>query len=270
MNLEHYLEAADDASRRIRNTLIIIVTGCVVMFSALLNSHSPWRRIRLFAMAQNDPYAQGSTSDGQNAESKQDKALLEGARHALAGEMTKSYNDSLSASVPLFDVRFDVNDLDIIGGLAFIATLLMLYYCLRSNESCLRSYIDAVTRDKQLAHGYTVLAIRQVFMLPCPLPSLEVSDSVTIPPRYSLSRLIPRWLIFLPVIAYGSVLIDELRFLPQIPSLWMRLAFSCLGFLIVGSLAVWCFVTWGSTEKLWDSFWLACQHDRREAAGVRG
>jgi hypothetical protein len=210
IELHDYLEATSEAARRTRFVVITMVVACALIVGALINSlQHQWmfERIHTFYGPQVEPhkgYVKGKILPPELAEKSSFSLDLSGCQgcdnekyKAFYDAMVKSYvENTLAFKVPLFGFNVDVNDIGMIGGLAFIVILVMYRFCLIREVDNLRIAKQAAEHENQLREFYNVLAMRQVFTIP-------PSDTKT---TYSktLDRL-PKLICALPVLVQLTV-----------------------------------------------------------------
>jgi hypothetical protein len=170
LDIQDYLDAASDASIRTRTVSLVLVVASVLVFAALLNSlQSSWMlgRMRLLQ----NPYSEyvisriGCPPDQEGAELEEYKQRYADLRQAF----TKSYvENTFYVRVPFFGFTFDINDLGLLGGLAFLILLILLRFCLsREITNIVLSFSEADrTKPSQLKDLYILLAMQQVFTVP--------------------------------------------------------------------------------------------------------
>ncbi len=76
----------------------------------------------------------------------------------------------LMIQVPIFGVSFDVNDLSLLGGFSFIIILLWFNFSLWRESMNLKIVFDEARKMGKLGTCYRYLLMRQLLMIPKPLP----------------------------------------------------------------------------------------------------
>src|SRR5262249_50223730 len=124
--------------------------------------------------------------------------------------------------VPVVGIRFDVNDLGMLGGITLSVLLMWAYYSLYHHANNLKlafgfaektgeKDLDEKGRNRLLYHTYQNLAMHQVFTIPPRPVSIRVAEP------YRLKRLIrkaPKLLFLLPLIVQGGVVLYDLLTTP--------------------------------------------------------
>jgi len=258
LDLKDFLEATTDSSRRTRTTLIVLVVACVLAFAGFLNSlPTGWMLQRVQAVS--DPAgAYVERKLGVRGE------LTDERYRSLQGAITRAYVDNaLAVRVPFFGITFDINDLGLIAGFAFITVLTLLRFGIRTETVSLRLAFKAATEvargdRRQLETFYDLLAMRQVFTL----PPLEDARTHWVASRPRVLRMIPKLICFLPVAVYSLVAVHDYATLSvgsAISPLHARilLAYTAVFWLVIVALSLWCFLRLVTIDELWEEYWLA-------------
>lgn len=204
LELQDYLDATSDASKRTRTVSITVVVASIIVFAGLLNSlQSSWLRERL--RASNNLYSPYVVS--KIGEPPADKTLtsLAAKQYELRYQefysaLVKTYVDSSYViRVPFFGFRVDVNDLGVLGGISFVVILAMLRFCISREVENLKTYFLAAERCNRLKEFYTLLAMCQVFTIPA---------SRTIKRDWFLIWA-PKVFCFLPVVVHTTVMVHD-------------------------------------------------------------
>ncbi len=212
LDLQDYLDATSDAGRRSRTVTLIIVIACVVVFAGLLNSlQAHWMRQRVNRFQDiNDPYVRSLIGDppavlgGQEAGDRERDAsrrLYEERYGSTWTALTKALvENSFVIRVPFFGFSFDVNDLGLLGGVAFLVLLAVYRFCLSREVDNLRVGFEEARRLGKLREFYLLLAMRQVFTVPR-TPGRS-------PPRRFLV-VVPKLICVLPLVVHLAVVIHD-------------------------------------------------------------
>jgi len=171
LDIDDYLSASADASARTRSIITVMVVLIILVLAGLFNSlQSQWMKKRMIAV--------GNQTNHDYLDSKLDRAptgdkdaieFYHKRREALAAALETAYVEgSLVVKVPFFGITFDVNDLGVIGGLAFLIVLSCYRFFLSREIDNLRISFTVAryAGADQLANFYSLLAMRQVFTIP--------------------------------------------------------------------------------------------------------
>ncbi len=190
-DLQDYLDAANDASKRSRHATMVLVIGSVLALASLLNSlDANWMLQRMRLMAA-DPKCYVQEKIGlPDKHPDLDKIRLFYFNAAL-----RSYIDHYSIKVPFFGVSLDTNDLGFVGGFGLLVTLLFLQFSLTRERDNLRWTFDAARQHgrEEFTKLYYLLAMRQVLTSP--------------PPQ--ASKNLPILLVFLPLVVQLLIVIND-------------------------------------------------------------
>jgi hypothetical protein len=247
LDLQDYLDATNDASKRTRTLVIVLVVASVLAFVGFLNSFRySWMLSRIKSLAHYDSqYVEGKL--GFVPTSATDERYLQ-----FYTAVVRSYvENAFTIKVPFFGFSFDVNDLGLLGGIGFIVILILLRFSLRSETVSLRVAFKAVREEsknnpKLLATFYDLLAMRQVFTL----PHLEDEEKGWKVRKLWLLEFLAKSSCFLPVLVYGFVAIHDFMTIDSIGALLdqrrtqILLGYTIVFWVIITGLAVWNFVKW--------------------------
>ncbi len=252
--LEQCILASESASRRARTILIGLVIASVVAFFAYWNSREDsWIALRYRALvkllgstAASQPAAstaQSQVADIHKTDMSQWKAQIEA--QALAEQL---YSNVVLVRLPFIGVVFDVNDLAMFSGIAFLITLTLLLL------SQLREYANteetfALARRvsaSNLKATYVILSMHQVLTVP---PKIE--SSLPQPWRYSI-----RAMFCLPVSVMILIVQNDFGSFPVAYSLAPRMTLYLLGInaaltVAVGYMTVKCVRVSRRLDGLW-------------------
>src|SRR6266446_1396671 len=179
LNIQDYLDASSHASTRARTVVVIMVFASVRVFAGLLNSlESHWMEYRLQLLSDiNDPYTQGRIGNPPDPskfpQAEKDPAYqravdLHRQKYlAFYSSFAKQHVENAYAiKVPFFGISFDVNDLGLLGGVAFVIILVLFRLCLSREADNLKLSFTEAKKLGQLSEFYHLLAMSQVFTVP--------------------------------------------------------------------------------------------------------
>lgn len=177
LDIQDYLDATGDASKRSRAVTIVLVVASIVVFAGWLNSlESQWMQERMLRLQNiEDPYVESyigkypeeSKYHGDGAAYMRAKTLYQDRYLELYSGMEKAYIDNfLVIKVPFLGFTFDVNDLGLLGGIGFLAILACYRFFLSRENDNLKLSFDEADRLCRLEEFYKLLAMRQVFTVP--------------------------------------------------------------------------------------------------------
>jgi hypothetical protein len=170
LNIQDYLDASSDASKRTRGVHFIMVIASVLVFAGLINSlHNSWMLARI--QLSNDPdskYVQSKIGKRPEAGRPQHEIDAFARRYQeYYSALMKTYVDtSYVVRVPVFGFTVDANDLGVLGGIAFVIILVVFRFCVSREVDNLRLSFEAADDLDQLVSFYHLLAMRQVFTIP--------------------------------------------------------------------------------------------------------
>jgi hypothetical protein len=258
LDLQDFLDATTDSSRRTRTILITLVVACVLSLAGFLNSlPTGWMLQRMQTVS--DP---ASAYVEQKLGVRAD--LTDDRYRSLQSAITRAYVDNvLTVRVPFFGITFDINDLGLIAGIAFVTLLTLLRFGIRTETISLRLAFKAATEaargdSGQLESFYDLLAMRQVFTF----PPLEDPTVNWVASRPRILRMIPKLICLLPVVVYSLVAIHDYATMAigsAISPMHARILLIYTGvfWLIIVALALWCFVRLIGIDRIWEEYWLA-------------
>lgn len=192
--LKQSIEATTSSSSRGRRVLIVLITASVLAFGAFWNSRQgSWinSRVRVASGAEkllrlNKEYYAGGTTEQRKEEivrELQSKIYDEPKRFiSIRGLQTSEELDPLIKKVrdiqtervmfihvPFFGVLFDINDLGMLGGFAFVVLLMWFRFSLWHESSNLKTTFAKATEKNCLPLSYELLSMHQVLTVPCSL-----------------------------------------------------------------------------------------------------
>jgi hypothetical protein len=184
LQIQEYLKAAIEASKRTRFvTLMIAITSVLVLVGLVNSFKGEWMLERLWALS--DPHNKYVETKIGKAPAQCDFLVREKpplnsviqsysvavvkydqAYDAVYKAMVGAYVDRLSTKVPLFGFSVDSNDLGMVGGLAFIIILLMYILSLIREAENVRMAREQARLRGQQKDFYDALSMWQVLNIP--------------------------------------------------------------------------------------------------------
>jgi hypothetical protein len=169
LDIQDYLEASADASKRSRFFVIVLVVASVLVFAALLNSiQTQWLHLRMLALRDiHSPYVQSKIGDLPI--DPDDRRRYEARYLALCESIERAYVEaSFVIKVPFFGISFDVNDLGLFSSVGFLVILTCYRFFLSRELDNLQISFRAARSlgNWELKKFYQLLSMRQVFTIP--------------------------------------------------------------------------------------------------------
>ncbi len=186
--LFNYIETAGDSSRRTRWVLLVMITTCILIFAAFLNSRKAnWinARVEVSQKAYNDfdeLFARISSADYKkkklgDLETLEDRAAAfinhykikskTEAEYWLKGYINSKQNYIQIIRVPFIFFTFDVNDLGFISGVSLVFILLFLRFCLWRELTNIKAVFEKAKKDEKCKdQWYTIMSMKQVLTIP--------------------------------------------------------------------------------------------------------
>jgi hypothetical protein len=260
--LGQYIHAFSSSSNRVRYVVIIITIASMFVLADFWNSsQKSWIHARVHAMRDTLEVLQQRRS-GKNIPLPKAAVI----RHLETEDAVKLHLEQLEnayvsrvleTQIPILGIGFDVNDLGLFGGVAFVLLLILLSYCLmRQYENlflCLwkvqtiheRDSIES--RESKANLLYHALAMAQVFTLPPTLARWR--------PSVVASHL-TKSLFFLPFVVHALVIWQNYNTRPfattlkeGFPSWGLKIQIALLPILFV--LAVLCCIYSRACDERW-------------------
>lgn len=176
LDVQDYLDATSDASKRTRTVTIILVVASIVVWVGLLNSlQGHWMLRRMVNLADiHGEYTESklgaypdSTKFGNLATYRRAVELYEERYRDLCAAISRAYvENSLIIRVPFLGISVDVNDLGLLGGTSLLIILGCFRFCLSREIDNLKLSFEEAERLDKLSEFYHLLAMRQVFTIP--------------------------------------------------------------------------------------------------------
>lgn len=246
LNLSDCLHATSEASRRTRHVIIVLVATSVLALSGFLNSMPYNWNLQRFQRVAN------------LASCYLDDKQIIVPRGSMRAEQYKLLYDAFAKSfventytihVPFFGIKFDVNDLGPLSGVAFSVILLIFKYCLtRENENLILSFRE-FENTSELRTFYKLLSMQQVLTIP-PLPQKR---------EVAFLNLVPQLLAFLPLLVYTVVMVHDFATsdigegISSAHTVILLLVNSAF-WLIVLALTTHCFRVWRDLDETWKNY----------------
>jgi hypothetical protein len=179
--LQQYTEAAKESSTRTQQILLLMIIASILVFAAYWNSRGQsWGRARLdLAKASVDVLENKQAPQGGEVLYEQAKETVESSGMSLEQAkdnlnwIQKVRAEQLSLiHVPVLGINFDVNDLGMLGGFAFVVLLILVNYSLWHHSTNLELALDFAEKlqgegeTDLLYYTYQNLAMRQVLTIP--------------------------------------------------------------------------------------------------------
>jgi hypothetical protein len=264
LDIQDYLEASSDASKRSRFFVIVLVVASVLVFAALLNSiQTQWLHLRMLAAGDiHSHYVE--TKLGGFPTDPEEKKRYEARYQALCDAIERAYVEaSFVIKVPFFGISFDVNDLGLFGSAGFLVILTCYRFFLsRELDNLQISFTAARSLGKlELTRFYQLLSMRQVFTI----PNTEFSGNGRLQGLFR--KCVAKLITWIPLILLSAVIRNDYqtRFIlnyigPAAVSrfhhnLWYEL--TAVGFIFYLSIVI--------TLRLWemDEIWERCWEEIR-------
>lgn len=180
LNIDYYLAAFNESSRRTVGTMNLLLIASVVVFCAYWNVRpNGWTASRIeIAESALKWYgwpvrtrAQLSAAEQKQFDKSKRFAEMFGltSKDLIENEIktqTARYRDHTFIKIPIFNVDIDVSDLSMLGGFTFVNILIMLRLSLARELSNLTVTFREAQGRQQVAAVYDLLSMRQVFTVP--------------------------------------------------------------------------------------------------------
>jgi hypothetical protein len=211
-DIQDYLDASGDASKRTRTATIILVVATVIVFAGLLNSQQTnWMHSRLLNLAdERGTYVESKLgkypqrNSFPNDDSYRKAAESYHQRYVVFWEaVARTYVDnSWVIRVPFLGFTFDVNDLGLLGGIGLLVVFVCYRFFLTREVDNLRLSFEEARRigKAELEEFYKLLAMRQVFTIPH-TPDIK---------RTRFLLVTPKLICWFPVVVYLVVTYNDL------------------------------------------------------------
>jgi hypothetical protein len=257
LDLQDYLDATSDASKRTRTVLIVLVAASVLSLAGFLNSlKASWMLSRLhnIQVPESEYVVDKLGFETKNAD---DKRYLE-----FYAAVSRAYVESaFTIRVPFFGFSFDVNDLGLISGLGFTVILVLLRFSIRSEIVSLKLSFKAAAAEAKkdptrLALFYDLLAMRQVLTM----PHVEDSTKGWVEPGSLILQALSKLLCFVPAVIYTLVAFHDFStlsiggVLDRTRTIYL-IGYTPIFLIVIFALSIWCFIRWRDIDKLWVKYW---------------
>jgi hypothetical protein len=259
LDIQDYLDASSDASKRTRTITIILVIASVVVLAGWLNSlQTHWMQKRMimlqdmrgeYVASKLGPYPEYKV-DGETY--KHETQLYEQRYKDLCAAVERAYVDnSLVVRVPFLGFTFDVNDLGLIGGIGFLVILACYRFFLSREVDNLRLSFEEASRlgEGELEKFYSLLAMRQVFTVP-------VSTHIK---RTPFLVVAPKLICWFPLLVYLLVTFNDWRTLAIGEYLdkfrfWSLFSFELLTSVCIAILSVEVTIRLVRMDGIWEQY----------------
>jgi len=257
LDINHYLDAAADASKRTRTVILTIVVASVLTFAGFLNSidHN-WMLQRVRAMA-----VPGSDYLRKKFPEATDADAIKQSHDLFYDALMKSYvNNSYTVHVPFFGVSFDVNDLALLSGVAFIILLVLFRFCLARELDNLGVGFERAKKDQRLDTFYHLLAMRQVLTTPAIDWPASPGDGRDLRRPGLMVKIVPKSLSILPALVLAVVIIHDFATSDygnavSAPHTLVLYISSAVLFTLVSMVSVSAIRVWVDIDKCWKRYW---------------
>ena len=180
LSFDYYISAMNESSRRTMATMNLLLIASVVVFCAYWNVRPDgWTAARI-EIAEDVVKWFGWNPQTRSRLSPPEQKRFDDAKHFadLFGLTTKTlaedeiktqtaiYHGHTFIKIPIFNVDFDVSDLGMLGGFAFVNILIMLRLSLARELANLSLTFAEARQRQQLDAIYDILSMRQVFTVP--------------------------------------------------------------------------------------------------------
>lgn len=256
LDLQDFLDATSDSSKRSRTIMIVLVVASVLALVGFLNSlRTGWmlQRLQIVSQAEN-PYVAKKLGTTVAADDERYKNFHSAVARGYV-------ENALTVRVPFFGVAFDINDLGLLGGFGFITVLTLLRFSIRTEIVSLRLAFKAATKaakddPNQLVNFYDLLAMRQVLTL----PHMEDENTNWVANRSWILRFIPKLICFLPVVVYSLVaghdyMTQDVGDAISPTHTRILLIYTGAFWLIILALSIWCFLKLIKIDSIWEEYW---------------
>jgi hypothetical protein len=179
------------------------------------------------------------------------KEYIDDKYKSLYDAFIHSYvENTFTIRVPFFGINFDVNDLGLLGGLAFCVILFLFRYSLARELENLTLSFAAIQNENELQIFYHLLAMRQVLTIP-PRPDNE-----------NVKRLnfMPKILLFFPLFVHMVVTLYDSHTMyigfqiSPVHSIF-NFVFNLLFWVLILMLTLECMKVWKKIDQMWaDNF----------------
>lgn len=256
LDLQDFLDATSNASKRTRLAMIVLVVACVLGLVGFLNSlRAGWMLERL--QKAGDPTNPYVIQKLGFEPKKSDPRYIN-----FHSSLSRAYvENALTVRVPFFGVAFDINDLGLLSGIGFVTILLMLRFSLRNEIVSLRLAFKAAmevgkNNPKQLDTFYDLMAMRMVLTL----PNMEDDSIGWKVSRSETLQSISKWICFFPLFAYSLIAYQDYttqdigNAISEIRTFYL-LIYTGAFWLAIFVLSIWCFQKLRKIDTIWHEYW---------------
>lgn len=225
LDLAPYIDATVSSSNRALAVLILIITACILVFSAFWNSRPEnWMGSRIGQVhdaiywwdvehSNEKPAALTYNSDDERL--ARGRAYVQNRQITSRTQLEERWKKLMDLQteqvllfrVPFFGMAFDINDLGVLAGFSFVVLLVgFRFYLLRELFNVSLTF-NVAREINQLRVCYQRLGMHQVLHVP---KMMQPPDQGKDPLR-DLSDNLPKILFFLPFVLMSLVFIVDLR-----------------------------------------------------------
>jgi hypothetical protein len=198
LDIQDYLDASGDASKRTRSVHFILVIASVLVLAGLINSlqHS-WMLARIKASnSPTAPYVVSKIGPPPTNPTENENVAYQNRYREFYAALMRTYVDThYIVRVPVFGFTVDANDLGMLGGIGFIVIMVVFRFCVSREVDNIVLSFKAAGRLGKSVQFYHLLAMRQVFTVP---NDGEIK-------RGALLLWVPKAFCFAPLIVHLSV-----------------------------------------------------------------
>jgi len=169
LDIQDYLDASGDASRRTRSVHFIMVIASVLVLAGLVNSlQNSWMLARIQASnSPTAPYVLSKIGPPPTNPTPNETVAYQNRYREFYSALVKTYVDThYIVRVPVFGFTVDVNDLGMLGGIGFIVIMVVFRFCVSREVDNIVLSFKAARRLGKSVQFYHLLAMRQVFTVP--------------------------------------------------------------------------------------------------------
>jgi hypothetical protein len=255
-NAKGYITAANEASKRTRTVMIVLVVATVIFLVGFYNSlDGAWmlQRIRA-AYSPSSHYSDMKLHAGPEMHGSMPASPgpAEEFQKQFQEALVKAYVDNtFFVKAPFFGIVFDINDVGLIGGISLICVLVMLRFSLSREIKNLNFVFNEAVVHGQLPDFYYELSMHQVLTIP------EMRGEK----RNRKLELAPQIVCLFPAIVYMLGILYD-----YVTIFWMKLfdwrsnilliTFEFLFFIAIASLSRRCRERLRHINGIWDNYWL--------------
>lgn len=266
VDIQVYVSAATESSRRTSSAMYLMLVASVVIFAAYWNVRpGSWTASRILMSEKAldwfgwKPEVRAKLSPAERQQFDQSKRFAQMfnllTREALEADIkyhTERYRQQSVISIPIFNIQVDVSDLGMLGGFAFVNLLILLRLSLGRELANLKFVFEEADRRQQLQTAFHLLSMHQVLTVP-------PHQGAMIGRFWSKAN---RALLVLPFIIQLMVFKNdwqtkEYGMALNAANTWVQLSAEILSLLFITVLTIMCFRIWEAFDHEWN-----CQTDK--------